>query len=59
MWCESKNPHVKRACKIFASEEVKHDSVTVRLSQDIGLVEKPSKEGIQLDGEENEQLETW
>ena len=23
MWCESKNPHVQRACKIFASEEVK------------------------------------
>ena len=23
MWCESKNPHVQRACKISASEEVK------------------------------------
>ena len=23
MWCESKNPHVQRACKIFANEEVK------------------------------------
>ena len=36
-----------------------HDSVEVRVSANIRLVEKPSKESIQLSQKENKQLETW
>ena len=50
MWCESKYPHMQKACKLLASEEMKHLTcvvvIVILIKATINLIRPPIKKAF-------------
>ena len=50
MWCESKYPHMQKACKLQASEEIKHLAcvvvIVILINSIINLIRPPIKKAF-------------